>query len=240
MNDGQDLLLKRLRQAQQEPKTVVRIDAVFLVDRSYSMGPCLEALKEHIKDFAAGLARSPYFSSVDYRIGLLGQTAVGAGGDYDILYPTSDLARFAKVVDRLKVGGDEFTLPALDRCLDFPWREDARRFILLLSDEPVSTGSNPSFQRSKLQELLTKAMTLGVATYVVAPECEEFRALSTLRRSQGFFITSHADFFRQDFARYLETLGRMVSSSSGAFNPKTGKVTADLYGLRGKAKERIH
>lgn len=127
-------------------------DVVFVLDVSGSMSDIIEGVKNHIADFVDKLLNDPQSTVRDVRLGLVthdveGRPAVHAAG---FVTTAGEFRRYLELAPR---GHTEYGLPAIDRALDFPWRERCRRYIVFLTDEPVEGGHNPEFQRFKLNEL---------------------------------------------------------------------------------------
>jgi hypothetical protein len=169
---------------------------------------------------------------IDLRLGLVSHYT--DGGDrrgvraWDFTSSVYDFKQSLQVCDKLPAAADEFGLPALDRALDFPWRPVSRRFVVAFTDEPVSGGHEPGFQRSCLQELGTKFGQLCVNGYLIGPECLDYGALGHFPRMIRV-VLPHEGLASYDFGRFLSDLGRTVSQS--AEQEVGATVRKNLYNL---------
>lgn len=205
-------------------------DVVFVMDTSGSMSPVISAVKNHITTFVDSIQKHSQ-PPVDLRLGLVAHYA--DGGDRRGVYAwdfTESVGEFKTRLgscDSLPASGDEFGLPALDRALDFPWRPKCRRFVVSFTDEPVSGGTDHSFQKSRLKELTEKFAALRVAGYLVGPSCPDYDQLGLAPRMVRI-VLRHAELATYDFGSFLRELGRTVSTAS---EQEALPVKANLYGL---------
>ncbi|HOK05504.1 MAG TPA: vWA domain-containing protein [Victivallales bacterium] len=208
-------------------------DIVFCIDASGSMKPCLKGLKDHIEKFLDGLSSNKQITSLSWRLGIVAHDEKR----FYILDFTSDLARFKGALKKIKTGKNEFTLPALDWSLDFPWNENAHKIVIAFTDEPLKDGYNPDFQASKKDQLFEKIKTLRCMVYFVGPECPVYKEIQKLPRCFFVPIKEQADFFKVGFEQVLERIGRTLSGSvaSSAQTPK-GKIEKDIYNIKEKIK----
>lgn len=208
-------------------------DIVFCIDASGSMEPCIEGVKNHIEKFLDGVLSNPQLSFVDWRLGILAHDSE----NFYILDFTNDITRFKDALRKVKTGGQEFTLPALDWSLDFPWREDAHKIIVLFTDEPLEDGEDPGFQRSKMEELRNKIIALRCMVFFVGPECPEYREIEKLPRCIFEPISQHSDFYKVGFDKVLERIGKTISRSiESPQQPLKISVSKDIYGIKGRIK----
>jgi len=220
-----------VRQEAVERKVIAKVDIVFCLDASGSMTPCIEGVKDHIRQFVEGLKTNPSFTQIDWRLGIVAHDS----DRFYVLDFTTDLTRFQEALTQITPGGDEFTLPALDWSLDFPWRERVHRVVILFTDEPLETGHDPSRQQSHFDELIQKIQDLRAMVYFVGPSCEEYEHIGKIARCYFEPIEEHEDFYQTDFQKVLERIGRTVS---GSLTPQGQSVTKtiqhDLYGIKGE------
>ena len=205
-------------------------DVVFVMDTSGSMSPVIAAVKSHINTFVDSI-RNHSQPPVDLRLGLVAHFADGGDrmGVYAWEFTESEEEFKARLgrCDALPASGDEFGLPALDRALDFPWRPKCRRFVVSFTDEPVSGGTDDSFQRSRLKQLAEKFANLRVAGYLVGPACPDYDQLGLAPRMVRV-VLNHAELATYDFGSFLRELGRTVSIAS---EQEALPVKSNLYGL---------
>ena len=225
--------MRSISQQPKERKGRGIADIVFCIDASGSMEPCIEGVKEHIEKFIDGVSSNPQIS-VDWRLGILAHDSE----KFYILDFTNDIFRFKNALKKIKTGGQEFTLPALDWSLDFPWRENAHKIIVLFTDEPLEDGEDPDFQRSKMKDLYEKIVSLQCMVYFVGPECPEYREIEKLPRCIFESISGHSDFYKVGFDEVLERIGKSLSASIHPLQqPVSASVSKDIYRIKGKIKE---
>ncbi len=125
------------------PDQVAKVDVVFVLDVTGSMGPFLQGVKDGIKDFANGLDDL----NLDARLGLLAFGDRVNGEEPDVLKfgkdksPfTNDPAAFRDALASIKVkgGGDapESSLDGLAEAAAFKFRAKTTRVLLLITDAP--------------------------------------------------------------------------------------------------------
>lgn len=123
-------------------------DIVFVLDITGSMQPQINGIKDGIKQFVAGLSNK----DVDARIALVGfRDAVAdrnwlvqpkVGGEYF----TKDFDAFGKQVGTIRAGGGAggpaSALQGLAEASKLPFRDNASRVFVLISDEPPKLHPN--------------------------------------------------------------------------------------------------
>jgi len=205
-------------------------DIVFVIDLSGSMIPFIEGLKSHIENFIDSLkSGNQNISSLDYRLGIVAHNNWG----FYVLDFTSDINRFKKALEQLGPDGNEFTLPAIDRALDFPWRK-ATRIIASFTDEPFEGGHEPKFQKSKFDELKKKINDLHIHLYFMSPQCDVYEELAKVPRTICSWFND--TFETYDFSELLNTMGKTLSASLSQ-QDASKNPNPDLYSLRGKFPE---
>ncbi|MBP6059261.1 MAG: VWA domain-containing protein [Candidatus Saccharicenans sp.] len=222
-----------IKQKPIERKLTGVADIVFCIDASGSMEPCLKGLKDHIKKFLDGLSSNKQISSLSWRLGIVAHDAER----FYILDFTSELDRFKQALKKIKPGANEYTLPALDWSLDFPWNENAHKIVIAFTDEPLKDGYNPDFQASKKDMLFEKIKNLRCMVYFVGPECPVYKEIQTLPRCFFVPITEQADFFKVGFEQVLERIGKTLSGSiaSSVQAPRV-EIEKDIYNIKNEIK----
>ena len=134
------------------PKIVPRADILFVLDLTGSMGFAIKGIRDGIQRFAAQLATE----KLDARIGLIGFRDIVDDNQRPFALSvngqtfTKDYDTFRTLVGRLKAygGGDEpeSSLQALALASEQPFRRDAARVLLLITDAPpkIHPGETPS------------------------------------------------------------------------------------------------
>jgi len=205
-------------------------DVVFVIDRSRSMQPFIENLREVLEDFLNKLQNE---DGVDVRLGLVGQ----ANREFIIKHFTKNVNELRGALSILKPLGNEFTLPALDWAADFPWDEagKAHRIILLLTDEPLSQGFEPDFQRLKMFELAEKINQLKIKLFYFGHHCPEYKDLVENKISKGLYVEV---FFKSikdkkdELLKVIDIIRKTVSNASIGYGQQvSAKINKNLYGL---------
>lgn len=215
-------------------------DIIFIIDSSGSMRPCYDGVKKHIRVFVEELTMGVNIP-IDYRLGLISAGILS----FQMKNFTESVKEFKEAISNMDAtGGNEFTLPALDMAMDYEFRENAHKVIILFSDEPVSGGSEVSFQLSKLVPLIDKGIALHVKFFIFAPDCDTLKRIANDVPGSSFTdINKHKDFFSSDFSKVLKQIGKTVSSSCGSFVPGQMEekvvVKRDLYHLCQRGKPEI-
>jgi len=204
-------------------------DVVFVLDASGSMSSVIQAVRNHIDSFVSSVnqAQGP---RIDLRLGLVVHATEIDGSDSILSYPfTDNVETFRASLAEGRMGGNEFTLPGIDRALDFPWRSPCRRFVIAFTDENLDGGENSSLQQSKVEDLLDKIKNLRVHTYLIAPACPVYDYLG---RSEPLVVRATVDqsqLVSFDFAEFLGALGKTVTSAVQSEAPS--KYHPNLYNL---------
>ena len=128
----------------------------------------------------------------------------------------------------VRTGADEASLPALDSCLDFPWRPagECHRVVVFMTDEPTSGGDQAEKQRSKLPALMQKIMDLRVMLFVVGSECPVYEELSEVDKSEYEMIDGLSSV---NFNNLLSGIGKSVSVSQTSQQSVEPTIKRELY-----------
>jgi len=233
-------------------------DVVFVVDASASMRPCIDALRQNIMSFVAGLD-GPNAGSFDLRLEFVALKvdperatyivdSSGGEGLWERLYSKGSNSAasapgcwstprdFVKALEGITVGADEDSLMALDFALDLPWRKVAgcHRVAVLLTDEPPETGFMPNERKAMAGELVRKINDLRVKLFMVGPYSA---TLAELQAADGadFIEISDSDVGRGlasvNFRKILDAIAKSISVSSLQHAPKP--VKRALFGQDG-------
>jgi len=214
---------------QEMPKVKGVADVVFVIDRSGSMEPFIDALRDVINDFFDKMQKE---DGVDARIGLIGQT----GEEFIIKNFTKNTNEMKNALAQFTPMGNEFTLPAIDWAADFPWdtTRKAHRIIVVITDEPLETGSEPDFQRSKMEELVQKLKDLKIKVLYFGYPCPEYRDF-VQNKMKGLPV--EIDFAsistqRDKLLEIIALIRKTVSNASlGTAQQSMTKVNKNIYGL---------
>ena len=203
-------------------------DIVFVVDTSGSMEDIIDALKNYIADFVDVLLNDPQSTVKDVRLGLVTHDVDCKPEVHAVEFMTSP-NDFRGALMNAPEGVTEYGLPAIDRALDFPWRELCRRYVVFFSDEPVSGGHNPDFQRASLNELAQKMSDLHVHFIGFNEEsCPSYDIIGKTPGSSNS-VVSRQELVGPNMKKLLAGIAKTVSM--GLDMEASSSVTMNLYGL---------
>lgn len=157
-----------------------RVDVVFVIDTTSSMGPAIAEVKKRLQEFAAELARSDLRPTVAF-----GVVAYRDHPPEDSSYVTQvhplveSVAQAQKNIEALQAmgGGDgpEAILDGLHDALDtIKWREHAHKVILLVGDAPPHGFGGPGDRWPKgcpagrtLDKIAARAQSMAVPIHAI-------------------------------------------------------------------------
>jgi len=223
-----------------KPKQMAKTDVVFCIDISESMTPCIDGVRNNIKSFIGSIEKDPDIA-IDWRLGILAHHWVEEPTfRFYRLSFCSELDQFRSALDSLKTDGDEGNLPALDWALDFPWRADAHKFVMLFTNEGVNGGWEPDTCRSKLDDLMKKIAALGASVCVVSPDgsdYDDYKRLCTANKCRFIPIPAGSNFKTVGFFDDLMTkLGKSVSQGSRGMAGAQQSVQKDIFGVSARVQ----
>jgi len=202
-------------------------DVVFVLDVSGSMADIIEGVKRHIGDFVAKLLGDPQSTLRDVRLGLVTHDVDGDAKVHAASFVTS-AEGFRSNLLAAPSGVDEYGLPAIDRALDSPWRSVCRRYIVFLTDEPVSSGHAPQFQESKVYPLCEKMTRLHVHFIGYGPPCPNYELVGKTPGSM-YRVVDRGELEALDMRDVLVGIARTITM--GSDQQLGGGARANLYGL---------
>ncbi|MCJ7525895.1 MAG: VWA domain-containing protein [Candidatus Aminicenantes bacterium] len=220
-------------------KQLARTDIVFCIDISDSMRPCLEGVRQNIENFVDLVGSDPE-TAIDWRLGLLWHQVDVRNNCLSIdKLPgefTTDINAFKQCLSYIsgKVGGGEANLLALDWCLDFGWRSDAHKFIVLFTDEGVGSGFDPLLSLSKVDQLIKKIAAVGASVHFITydgPEFDDYRKIALTNKCHHIEVPAGSGFAELNFAEIMSKLGKSVSSGSRGAVQGQQVVERDIYGI---------
>jgi Mg-chelatase subunit ChlD len=163
-----------------------------VVDATGSMGDEMEYLKRELASIMASLAeRHP---GVDTRIGLI---VYRDNGDQYVVRDFPFTGNVDELVRQLEAqradgGGDypEAMDQALDRAMDYPWRDDAVRSIVLVADAPPHDGQIGATWDQVQEARARRIQITPVAASGVGHRAEfVMRAAAAATQSRYLFLT---------------------------------------------------
>ena len=211
-----------------------QIDLVLVIDTSVSMRPCIELLKQHLRELIqpvqgqaaklrfglVGLSASSQDGSIVYRP----QTLPGNNDSVSWLYDNASQAEFlsddtAKVIARLDsvtVSGDEDNLLALDIALDHPFGPVAstKRVVALFSDEKLEAGVQRNASNALIPRLVEKLHARRIKLFCAMPYSNAAQQLAEANGSEIEDLAGGQGLASVDFKTLLGQMGKSISVSS--------------------------
>ncbi len=152
-----------------------KVDVVFVFDITGSMGDEIEGMVEKSKDFADEISSAGF----DYRLSLVTFRDEVVRGDYGF---TTDVSEFKRWLSSLRAsgGGDtpEAALDALMYAMRLPFRRDAQKILILITDAPYHHRDDGSGLSSYRPEDVRKMLSrFGFTIYAISPDTADYRNL---------------------------------------------------------------
>ncbi|MCG7850919.1 MAG: VWA domain-containing protein [Methanosarcinaceae archaeon] len=225
---------------QKKVRQLARTDIVFCIDISDSMRPCIEGVRQNIENFVDLVGNDPE-TAIDWRLGLLWHQVDVRNNCLSIeKLPgefTTEVNVFKQSLGYIsgKVGGGEANLLALDWSLDFPWRNDAHKFVVLFTDEGVGSGFDPILSLSKMDQLIKKIAAIGASVYFITyggPEFDDYKKIAATNKCHHIEVPAGSGFDELNFAEIMSKLGKSVSSGSRGAVQNQQIIEHDIYGIR--------
>ncbi len=146
----------------------VPVDVVMMIDCSGSMGNEIASVLANARQFVETMKQR----GADYRIGgvLYGSMI------YDTLHPTSDFDRFEDFLKPAKaIGGDEISTLAIKAATQMPFRPNAQRVFVLVTDDWVVQDNAPITESDLVHMLWDTRARL----FTILDPCKDNNALAT-------------------------------------------------------------
>lgn len=176
--------------------TPVPVDFVLLMDCSGSMGDEILEVRANVLSFVNKLKNA----GIDYRIGgiLYGDKI------QDTIQPTANIEAFLSFFSKAAaIGNDEITSTAIHTATKFPFREQAQRCIILITDD-CSIQTNGNFTESSLTQDLWQS---GAKLYsIINPENHNGGIMTRLSLGKEYSI-------KQPFTAILNDITRDVTTT---------------------------
>jgi hypothetical protein len=215
-----------------DPKLRPPLDIVFVLDVTQSLDAQIAALRDGIGDFVKGLDER----DLPARIGLIAFRDLTVMGEThfewlkfnkDELF-TKDIKAFSKEVGKLKAtgGGDdpESSLDAIVHATKYPFRPDAKRILLLITDEKPQKEGN-SVKMSGAQDALRIGKIDQVHLIIKKADRPDYKGLQDVAKGE-FFDFHEAVKAKGGFRSILPLLSKEIATTVGAPEPKVKDATA--------------
>lgn len=173
-----------------KPKTSNAIDLVFVIDTTGSMSDKIEGVLTTCGEFLDNFAAL----GLDYRVGIVAFGDLTEPGDRIVATPFMNklemIQKTLRKVPRYSGGGNEgeSSLEAVHAALGMPYRAEAVKVCILITDEPALLITySPEATTATLNER-------EVITYVISPAIDYFKVMADRTGGKWMQITSAADF----------------------------------------------
>jgi hypothetical protein len=210
------------------------IDLVLVIDTSHSMRPCIDLLKQHLRELIqpvqgystrlrfglVGLSASVNGNRILYRV----QTLAGGTEALSTLYQRSpqieflsdNQAQVLSALEKLHVTGNEDNLLALDIALDHPFGPIAstKRVVALFSDEKIEAGVQRQTVNAYIPRLIEKLHARRIKLFCAMPYSPGAQLLSEANGSEIEDVDGGAGLSSVDFKTLLAQMGKSISISS--------------------------
>ena len=171
-------------------KTGNAVDLVFVIDTTGSMSDKIEGVLATCEEFLRNFA----VLGLDYRVGIVAFGDLTVPGDSIVAMPFMKelemIQKELRSVPRYGGGGNdgESSLEAVHAALDMPYRAEAVKVCILITDEPaLHINHFPAATTATLNRR-------EVITYVISPAIDYFKAMANQTGGEWLQITSAADF----------------------------------------------
>jgi flagellar hook assembly protein FlgD len=209
-----------------------KLDVVFLIDYSGSMGGEIASVKNNISSFANTLAQQ----SVDFQLGIVAYSDVTVGytqylssaKEPLVKYPfTNVIADFQSSLNGLSVkfGGDlpesglESIMDPTDGALTFPFREGAAKNFVLVTDAMVHSDPGSDYTNYNITDVANQLLAQNVQVTVIGPNSGGTRTqLETLSNTTK--------------GSYLDIAGNFATELSNLATQIVNKRSYDITGLK--------
>lgn len=168
-------------------KERVPVDFVFVIDRTGSMQPFIDQVKQNLSNFTNTLVKR----GIDYRLGLV----LFADGVEKIYEPTSDVWTFTGWLSKVRAfgGGDvkENALEGISEAMKTKFRPSANKIIVLLTDAPYhQAGEKGEGTTSFTTESIIKELNKNEARLfaIAPPRLENYNIIAKSTRGNCFDI----------------------------------------------------
>ncbi|MBS1537268.1 MAG: OmpA family protein [Bacteroidetes bacterium] len=204
-------------------KTVLPVDIVLLVDCSGSMSGEIQSVRRNVNNFVQSLATR----GVDYRVGciLYGEKI------YATLEPTASVKDFEEFfLQAAATGRDEITSTAIHEATLLPFRPNAQRIFVLITDD-CSIQDNGEFYEPSLTREMWNA---GAKLYsVINPANHNGGIMTRLTFGRDYDIKKPFTTILDDISGDITTTYQMVYRE----NPPKEKIIEKITVLKGKVTD---
>jgi hypothetical protein len=209
INQNQDKIIQN--QVTSQNKGVA--DILFLLDTSTSMNNVFDFLIKNIEVFIQKLKiEVKAINQWDLRVGVV----AGDRLEYFILPFNNNVKKISEGLKRImeeRKKANECILMGIDLALtELEWRKEARKILIVFTDEKLSTNHKPEVQRNGLQEIIKRLTEMKILLIFYSPECPDYKNIAIIPKSKIDFIISKNDLIERNkleniFDALIKTLG---------------------------------
>lgn len=195
-----------------------RLDLVFCVDITGSMGGLIASARRHVGNVLDALKTE---LGADLRVGFVGYRDHSDGAEKLLTVEplTTDVEKVRKVIDTVKVdgGGDapEAVFAALVKCLELDWAKASYRVVILIGDAPPHSVGAPgdSYKNDptglSLDDMANRMETEGLFVHALSLVPNDKITESSFRRLSISTGGTYSDATSPDAAmKVVETISR--------------------------------
>lgn len=231
---------KKVLQVEKIPiAETVQVDFVFLIDKTGSMQPHINQVRDNISNFANSLMKR----GIDYRIGL-----ILFSDDVDqINQPTKKVENFLDWIVEVKArgGGDEKenALEALEKAaINVSFREAATKVAVLVTDAPYhqlnESGHGVTNQTTESIIRLLQEKDLRLFS-IVPPKLEKYKLISDKTRGNFYDIEYSFSTILDNFSNQLTNLFALTYRSDELAIPDSIEIALFNSGSKQLVKKTI-
>jgi len=211
------------------------VDLVLVIDTSSSMRPCIDQLKQHLRELVrpmqgqvarvrygvVGCSASSSGRSTIYKVNTLAgnckettDALYGSSNQVELLSENPD--KVIKCLDGLTPSGNEDSLVALDYALDHPFGpvSDTKRIVALFSDEKLEDGVEGGAPLDAIPKLVEKIHARRVKLFCAIPFSDAAQRLSEANGAEIEPVEGGNGLGGVDFRLLLGQMGKSISVAS--------------------------
>ncbi len=193
--------------------TFGKVDLAFVIDTSGSMTGIFDYLIDNLYDFIMKIGQTVQtLGQFDMQLAIV----AGCRKLFYIVPLTTDTQSVAaklKTISKERSKANEIMCYGLDLAMaDLQWRQDAKRIMVMITDEPLSGNYEPEILRQGMDKLIEKLIEMRVLLHVISPRCKDYQKLGSVKSSSIYFVKSREDF--KDSSKLNEIFTMMSKSIS--------------------------
>jgi hypothetical protein len=192
-----------------EHETSRGVDLVFVIDTTGSMSDKIEGLLATCARFVDGLIAL----HLDHRVAIVSFGDLTVPGDKIEKTPFTNKVEVVKAslrnIPRYSGGGNEgeSSLEALEKAIGLPFRSDAVKVLILITDEPAHQ------HRIRARDMTNRLAQNEFLVFVVSPPMSYFKEMATKNGGKWYQVSVDTDFtdLIEVFKQIAEKVSQVVS-----------------------------